>query len=342
MVEGSLSKDIEDFYPLSPMQQGMLFHSVLAPESGVYIEIVSCALRGRFNQGSFEKAWTELMSRHQILRTAFMGQGLKEPVQAVYKNVALPVKNLDWREHSPADQKARLAQLLDFEQNRGFDLAKPPLMRFKLIRLDEDTHQFVWTYHHILMDGWSLATLFQEFLVLYESLERGLAVELPPVRPYRDYIVWLKKQDSAQAETFWRRVLDGFRSPTKLIVDSGQVSAEPDDTKYGEEELELAVDVTDALNDLCRRHQLTANTLVQGAWAILLGRFSGEDDVVFGSTVSGRPAELSGVESMIGLFINTLPVRVGLPGNTAVLAWVKKLQEHLVEMRQYEYKAFFC
>ena len=328
------TKNIEDFYPLSPMQQGMLFHSLYAPESGVYVEQLSCTLRGDLDVLAFERAWQRTVERHPILRTAFVGEGLKEPVQLVHRRVTLSLKQQDWRGLDRAGQKARLQTFLQTERRRGFKLSAPPLMRLALMRTAEQTHDFVWTHHHILLDGWSLPLLLQEVFALYETLRRSQDISLEPPRPYRDYIVWLKQQNLAEAETFWQKTLQGFAAPTPLVVDRG---LDGQDEQYADQEIRLPANETAELRALARQHQLTLNTLVQGAWSLLLSRYSGEKDVVFGATVSGRPPDLPGSEFMIGLFINTLPVRVRVPPGEPLLSWLKQLQAHQVELRGYEY-----
>ncbi|HQE20197.1 MAG TPA: condensation domain-containing protein, partial [Aggregatilineales bacterium] len=228
----------------------------------------------------------------------------------------------------------RLDRLLADERTTGFDLADAPLMRVALLRTADDTHTLVWTHHHILLDGWSQPQLLHEVMVLYEGYRQGREVRLDPPKPYRDYVAWLNKQDMAAAEAYWRRVLAGFTAPTPLAIEGLGVAE--DDPAYGEMEIHLPRETT-ALQALAAKQHVTMSTIAQGAWALLLSRYSGEDDVVFGVTVSGRPADLPGAESMIGLFINTLPVRVRVNPEAVVADWLKELQVQAVEMRQYEY-----
>jgi amino acid adenylation domain-containing protein/non-ribosomal peptide synthase protein (TIGR01720 family) len=330
-------RDVEDVYPLSPMQQGMLFHSLFAPASGVYVEQLSCPLRGELNIPAFERAWRQVLDRHPALRTSFLWEGLDEPHQVVHRHVELPLEQHDWTSLPRSEQSDRLEELLRSERQQGVDLAKAPLMRLALIRVDQETTHLVWTYHHLLMDGWCLPIVLQEIFTLYEAFCHGQEVQLGPVRPYRDYIDWLQQQDLSEAEAFWRRTLQGFTAPTPLAVDRQPDGETAEAQGYAKEVLRLPETVTASLESTARRSQLTVNTLVQGAWALLLNRYSGEEDVVFGSTVSGRPATLPGAESMVGLFINTLPIRARLDPQARLDAWLKSLQEHLAEVRQYEY-----
>lgn len=330
-------KNVDSVYPLSPMQQGMLFHSLYAPESGVYVEQLNCTLDGDLSVRAFERAWQRVVERHAILRTGFIGESLKEPVQVVYREVKVSVTQHDWRALPPADQSAQLAVFLQTDRTRAFDLAAAPLLRLTLIRMAAHTYEFVWSYHHALLDGWSTPMLIQEVLAFYEAARRGEELRLPPARPYRAYIAWLKRQSLAEAETYWRRTLQGFTAPTPLVVDKPLGPSGDIDAKSYELETRLSAATTAALQALARQQHFTLSTIVQGAWTLLLSRYSGEDDVLFGATVSGRPVDLPDAESMIGLFINTLPVRVKVREDVSVIAWLKSLQTQLAELRQYEY-----
>ncbi len=329
-------KNVEDIYPLSPLQQGMLFHALYAPAGGVYLEQKICTLEGELKVTAFEQAWQRVLERHPALRTAFVWQGLEEPMQVVRQKVKLPLKQEDWRGLPAEEQRARLAAFLQADRAQGVEPSKAPLMRLALFRLSDDAYQFVWTHHHILLDGWSLPLIFKEVFAFYEAFCRGQDLHLERSRPFRDYIAWLRKQDLSQAEAFWRKELKGFTEPTPLWVGREKSSHGQDDV-YGEGHLRLSEQETAALQALARQHQLTVNTFVQGAWGLLLSHYSGKKDIVFGATVSGRPADLPGVETMVGLFINTLPVRVQIATSAPLLDWLKELQARQVEMRQYEY-----
>ncbi|MBI5649976.1 MAG: amino acid adenylation domain-containing protein [Chloroflexi bacterium] len=328
-------KNIEDVYPLAPMQQGMVFHSIAAPESGVYVEQLSCTLRGDLNVRAFERAWQCVVDRHAILRTAFIGTNLKEPVQVVHRHAQLPFEFQDWRGISPSAQLARLDAFLATERRRGFALAQPPLMRVALMRVTDTIYEFVWLYHHALLDGWSAPMALQDVFAFYDAFAHARDLHLPAPPPYRDYIVWLKQQPLARAETFWRAALAGFTTTTPLVVERANANAQG--ARVAEVETHLAFATTNDLQTRAREQRLTLNTLAQGAWALVLSRYSGEDDVVFGATVSGRPPELSGAAEMVGVFINTLPVRARVPRDQSLATWLSELQTQQIEMRQYEY-----
>lgn len=329
-------KNVEDIYPLSPAQQGMLFHALYDPKSGMYLEQKTCLLHGDLDVSAFERAWQRVLERNPVLRTAFVWQGLDEPMQVVRQKVKLPWKQEDWREAGAVEQQARLQAFLEADRAQGVEPSKAPLMRLALFRLADDAYQFIWTHHHILLDGWSLPILFKEVFAFYEAFRQGADLQLEKGRPYRDYIAWLQQQDLSQAEAFWRSELKGFTTPTPLPLAHARGTAGPREI-YGEQHLALSEQETTALQSLAQGRQLTMNTLVQGVWGLLLSCYSGEKDVVFGATVSGRPTDLAGVETIFGIFINTLPVRVRIASQAPLLSWLKELQARQVEMRQYEY-----
>lgn len=328
---------IEDIYRLSPMQQGMLFHTIYAHASSVYFTQFCSTLKGQLDVANLERAWQQTVDRHPTLRTSFMWEGLDEPVQVVSRNVSMPIAQHDWRGLSETEQQQRLADFMRTDREHGFDITKAPLMRLALFQVADEIFHLVWSSHHLLMDGWSVGPLIKEVFAFYEAARYGQQLALPPVQPYRNYIAWLQDQDTAGAEGFWRRMLKGFIAPTPLAVDRpGDLSSDAEPV-FDEQRAVLSAETTGALQSLARQHQLTLNTIVQGAWAVLLNRYSGSEDIVFGATVSGRPPELEGVEAMIGLFINTLPVRVHVGPEESLLSWLKRLQEQQVEMRQYEF-----
>ncbi|HSS78500.1 MAG TPA: amino acid adenylation domain-containing protein [Thermoanaerobaculia bacterium] len=328
--------NVEDIYPLSPLQEGMLFHSLLEPGGGLYVDQIVTAVtdpRG-FDLGALRFACQRLAARHSVLRTAFHWRQDK-PRQIVLRQVELPVTELDWRALPPDAQTKEVERFLRADRLRGFDLAVPPLVRLTQIRQSTERCHLVVTYHHALMDAWSVPIVFSELMALYQAYRQGEELELPRTRPYRDYIAWLEKQDRQAAEAYWRGTLGSFTSPTSLGVDRASIQAgEP-----GKVAVALAEALSAALEQLARRHQATLNTLVQGAWALLLSRYGGERDTVFGVTVSGRPPRLAGVETMVGLFINTLPLRVCVEPEAGLAAWLRRLCALSFDLQLYEYSA---
>ena len=327
--------NIEDIYPLSPMQEGILFHALYTPETMGYFEQFSYTLEGDLNMSVFEQAWQTIVARHPILRTLFAWEKQNQPLQIVRQKVTVPFTYQDWRPYPPAEQQAKLEAFLISDRKQGFNLSKAPLMRLTLMRLSEQRYQFTWSFHHLLLDGWSGPIVWSEFFILYEGLCRAESPMLPDRRPYRDYIRWLQQQDLTQAERFWRDYLKGFTEPTPFGVD--QPNSRKQSEVYAKQELVLPEVLTASLQQLAQKHRLTISTLIQGVWAITLSRYSNESEVVFGTTVSGRAAPLREIENMVGLFINTLPLRVQVTPEVSVVESLQALQRKQTERRLYEH-----
>lgn len=330
-------KNVETIYPLSPTQQGMLFATVCSPNSGIHIEQLSCRLQGHLNPLAFEQAWQRVVERHSALRTGFVWRNLDEPRQVVLRQVEVKLNQQDWLELLPSVQQDYLENYFDADRRQGFNLSQPPLMRLALFQLDRDSYQFVWTHHHILMDGWCLFILFRELLSFYQAINQQQELRLPPTRPYKDYITWLKQQALPSAEAFWRQTLQGFTHPTSLGTPAKPDSLSTPLPTYGEQTASLPTAETAKLQALARQHRITLNTLIQGVWALLLSRYSNTTDVLFGITVSGRPADLVGSESMIGPFINTLPLRIEIDPEASLWSWLQEIYAHNLHLRQYEH-----
>ncbi|MBX9258018.1 non-ribosomal peptide synthetase, partial [Desmonostoc muscorum CCALA 125] len=331
-------QNIEDIYPLSPMQEGMLFESLYAPDSGVYFEQVICTFKGKLDVEAFSKAWQQVVEKHSIFRTGFVWESLNQPIQIVYRQVQVKVETIDWRELSATEQQQQLETFLDEQRQQSFQLSQAPLMRLHLLQFDGKTYQFVWSFHHLLLDGWSLPLVFKDLLEFYQAISHGEALPHIPTLGYRNYIAWLQQQNRDLAAEFWRQKLQGFTAPTPLTVDK-PLSNQKQHSSYSEQQIHLTVSATAAVGSFARQHQLTINNLVQATWGLLLCRYSQQTDVVFGATVSGRPPGLVGVELMVGLFINTLPVRVQISDNTQLLSLLKDLQAQQVESEQFSYSS---
>jgi amino acid adenylation domain-containing protein/non-ribosomal peptide synthase protein (TIGR01720 family) len=325
---------LEDLYPLSPMQEGMLFQTLQAADSGVYINQLTLDLEIG-DVALFKRAWSQVLARHAVLRTGFQWQGLETPLQAVLPRAEIPWDDQDWRNLPEGEWQARLAAYLTEDRARGFDVSTPPLLRAALIRLGEESYRMILTSHHLICDGWAWSILWGELFAIYEAGLRGEEAVLSRVSAFREYIAWLRAQDTAAAESFWRRRLAGFGSPTTFAV----AASEPPSSgrPFGEAQGWLPADVLDALRSFARSRQVTLNTLIQGAWSVLLSRYSGEEDVLFGVVTAGRSASVPGIESMVGLFINTLPLRAQVAGGSELDKWLLELQERQSEAHQYEY-----
>lgn len=332
----AIGLDVEDVFGLSPLQQGMLFHTLREPHASLYFQQALYTLES-CDVDALERAFLRVIERHPVLRTSFHWGVLENPVQVVHRKAELPLTREDWRNRSQQERESRLSTFLEEDRRRGFEMSQAPLMRLALLHMTDDTHQLVWSHHHLLLDGWSLPLVLREIFVHYEAFRRGDDPEMPRPRPFRDYITWLREQDLGRAEAFWRHYLRGAELPTPLPLDKGpgRVAARGD--KFDARIRTIPAGTTAALNTFARANQLTLNTLVQGAWALVLARHAGREDVVFGAVVSGRPPMLEGVESMVGMFLNNLPVRVPVPNNEKVLPWLRTLRERQTELQQYEY-----
>jgi amino acid adenylation domain-containing protein/non-ribosomal peptide synthase protein (TIGR01720 family) len=330
-------EDVEDIYPLSPLQQGMLFHTLYAPDSGVYRIQVNGRLDGPLDLDAMRRSWQEVVSRHGILRSRFAWEGLRDPVQVVVRDPRLPFTVEDLREASKEEQRARLDAIR--ADRRGYELSAAPLMSVTVLRISDSTHRLVWNFHHLLLDGASMIAVLDEVLTGYRAQIADAEWRPEAETPFRDYIRWIHRQDASEAESFWRRRLEGFSRPTPLPGDRdpGGLPGEGDD--HDKTTWTLDEESTARLKTLARSARLTMNSLLEGAWALLLGHRSGERDVVFGSVVPGRPADLPGAESMVGLMMNTLPARFRIASDRPCLEWLTEHQQDQAEARQYEHSS---
>ncbi len=333
----SSTRKIESIYPLSPMQQGMLFHTLRSPQADAYFEQVYCTFDGNFCAESFRRAWQKVIADTPVLRTAFVWKREAEPLQAVLRDTELPWHEIDWRSLSDEEKMVRFDELLRSEREKGFDLSKAPLTRLCLIHWKENTYRFLWNYHHILLDGWSTPLVLEHLFNCYQAYREGNKPPFISPVAYREYISWLQRQDKKQAERFWREELQGFFEPLQFGWDNKEASISDDTEAHKEHAVWLDESLTSELQNLARKHQLTLNVLLQGAWSLLLSKYTEQSDIVFGITVAGRPAEINGIEKMVGLLINTIPLRVRIPGNTSLLQWLKELQQRQAAMRDFSF-----
>ncbi|MFU4579559.1 non-ribosomal peptide synthase/polyketide synthase [Pseudomonas aeruginosa] len=322
---------IEDIYPLSPMQHGMLFHSLYEQASGDYLNQLRVDVHG-LDPARFRAAWQAALDSHDILRAGFLWQGdLEQPLQVIHKHLELPFAEHDWRGREALAEA--LDELAASERRRGFELEQAPLLRLVLVRMDEERYHLVYTHHHILLDGWSSAQLLGEVLARYT----GEQAERTGGR-YRDYIAWLQAQDKRVSEAFWKEQLAELLEPTRLAQ---AVAAEREQVGSGQFQRSLPPARTARLKTFAQRHAVTLNTLVQAAWSLLLQRYTGQDTVVFGATVAGRPAELAGIERQIGLFINTLPVVATPQPGMRLTDWLQEVQVRSLALREQEHTPLF-
>ncbi|MDG9701520.1 non-ribosomal peptide synthetase [Streptomyces sp. DH37] len=329
-------REVADLYPLTSMQAGMLFHSLMDPDSRTYVNQAQLVLSGVTDPHALAEAWQRTADANPMLRTRLVWQETAEPLQVVQRRATVPVVHHDWSGWPAERCERELDALLAEDRDAGIDLTAAPLMRLTLIRLSPDRVRMVWTFHHVLLDGWSAAQVFDEACERYAALTAGRRPRLPDRAPFGDYLRWLEGRDTARAERYWREVLAGFAVPTELPRDRRPAEAHRTSSS-GSVVVRLDAGLSARLRETAQRAGLTVNTVMQGAWALLLSRYGGGDDVVFGTTVSGRPAELPGVESMVGLFINTLPTRARIDGRRGLLEWLRELQAAQSESRRHEF-----
>ncbi|NAO25985.1 amino acid adenylation domain-containing protein [Pseudomonas syringae pv. dysoxyli] len=318
---------IEDIYPLSPMQQGMLFHSLFDEGAGNYINQLRVDIRG-LDVPRFRNAWQAAVDNHDVLRSGFVSQR-EQSLQVVQRQVEVPFVELDAR----GQPESWLDDWAQADRQQGFDLAHGPLLRLAVLRTAKDAWHLVYTSHHILMDGWSSSRLLGEVLQRYSG-------QMPAKQAgrYRDYIQWLQHQDAALSERFWTAELAELDEPTRLLQ-AFKSSAEGQG--YGDYIQLIDNDGTRRLNAFAREQRVTLNTLLQSAWLLLLQRYTGQSSVTFGATVAGRPAELPGVEEQLGLFINTLPVIVSPRAEQTVADWVHQVQAKNLALREHEHTPLY-
>ncbi|WP_293655788.1 non-ribosomal peptide synthetase, partial [uncultured Paenibacillus sp.] len=299
--------DIADIYPLSPMQEALLFHS-LYDQGDVYFEQMIFTLEGSVNIRAMESSLNAVIRRYDILRTIFIHDKINRPRQVVLKERTLQLETVDVSERSKAEQRDVIQRLAEEDRQRAFDLSKDLLLRLKLIKTGESAYDLIWSNHHILLDGWCLGILFQEWFSLYKEENGGEKARLPRVIPYKNYIRWLESRDQTEARKYWRDYLSGYEAIEVLPVQRTALHQEA--PRIEEIMFNLGTELTERLVALSRRYQVTMNSLFQTVWGVMLHYYSDAEDVVFGTVVSGRSPSIPDVEKIVGLMINAVPVRI--------------------------------
>ena len=333
---GASAQAVEDIYPLTPMQTGLLFHSLMGQGKTAYFEQLCVVLDGVHEPDHFARAWQQVADRVPVLRTSFVWEDVPQAVQVQHARAEVEVTRLDWRALDEEGQREAAERFLREDSERGIDLAVAPLMRVAIARLTDTRIRLVWTFHHALLDGWSGMQVLGEVLAAYAGLAEGTPFAGAARRPYRDFVAWLAEQDPAAPEGYWRAALAGFESPTALPYDRPRTGTH-DAVSSASASVALSEETSRSLYEVAKRAEVTVNTLVQGVWGLLLSRHSGDSDVCFGSTVAGRPAELDDAEAILGLFINTLPVRLTVDDAAGLGEWLRGLQADQVDARAHEH-----
>lgn len=323
-------------YELSPLQEGMLIHSLAEQGVGMYVSQGVHSFK-QVDVEAMVQAWQKVVDRHEVLRTSFIWDGLDKPLQVVHPKVSVEFEMHDLREFPNWEQKIKLRTLLTEDRNKGFDLTAPPLFRLHLLRRSESGYYLVFSHHHLLLDGWSNPILLDEVRAFYQGILSSSDVSLPQPKPFRLYIKWLRKQTLDSEKHFWQEYLKGFKRTTTLPYDLGSNRQAGYPLKSEEWPLELKDPLFSDMKTTARKCHVTLNTLIQAAWVILLSRYSGYDNVVFGSLVSGRSPVLDGIESMVGMFLNTLPMHVTVNKKASLKEWLKYVHSRQNVLHDHEF-----
>ena len=328
--------DVADIYPLAPIQEGLLFHALEHKGGSAYLEHAGVTYRGVLDAAAFRAAWQHVVDRHPALRTSFHWERLDHPRQVVHKRAVLPFAEHDWQHLSEPEQRDGLDRLVREDLAVGFDLTEPPLLRCRLVRLGAQQYRFLLTAHHLIVDGWSTGILLSEVAAAYEALRDGRRPEQGAGPAFRDFVAWTLGQDKRAAEAFWRRELEGLAGPPRLRTPAfpGQRPQDPSSARR-EHRFVLDAERTRALREAAKARRLTLGTLVQAACGLLLSRHAGRSDVVFGAISAGRPAQIPGIEAMVGNFASTVPLRLDVDPRRPAGAWLAEVQDRAAEARRY-------
>ena len=332
--------EVEDVCTLSPMQESMLFHHLLDPDSEHYRLQLTYRVKGRLDIAAVENTFAMLSRRYDMFRTMFIHGLYGRPVQVVLKRRGVAFLFRDVRSAClAATREEVILSCRTEDRDKKFRLNVDNLIRLTVLQTGEEEFEFIWSYHHIIMDGWCLGIIVQDFKNIYKAFRRGAAIELPPVVPYARYIEWLGHRDRDASLSYWKNYLNSYPEPATLpgAAPADALSGSRPSGSYGSEEIVIDAAKTKLLNGVCRDHAVTLNTVLQTAWGILLSKYNNTSDVLFGSVVSGRPAGVQGIENMIGLFINTIPVRVQYDKDDSIATLLQKMQIDAVESEPHHY-----
>ncbi|WP_094699982.1 non-ribosomal peptide synthetase [Brevibacillus laterosporus] len=326
--------EVTKIYPLTPLQEGILFHSIVHNDSGAYFQSLTFSIEGNVDIDIFLKSVNVLIERHDILRTAFVYEKVKKPMQLVLKKRELTSIHFE-DISSLSEQEVYVQGYLKKDKTRGFHLAKEVLIRIAIFQTSTECYKVVWSYHHLIMDGWSLGIMFNEFLQIYDSFAFHKKLKLEPVHSYQQFIQWLEKQDNEQAKEYWEGYLKGYDQLAMVPSLINKMNVNGYEAK--EAEFEINFEKTQQLNKVARQNNATLSTVWEAIWGLVLQRYNNVDDVVFGSVVSGRNAEVAGINQMVGLFINTVPVRIRTDRVETFAQLVQMAQESSTKAKMYDF-----
>ncbi len=321
-------------FPLTPTQEGMLFHGLAHPEDPVYFQQRCFSFAGELDPIALEQAWQKVIDRHDSLRSRIVWDRGPKPFQVIFRKLRIPMRMLDFSTQTPAERQRSLEDFFRDDEAEGFDLRRPPLTRLTLIRLADERWELVWSCHHIQLDAWSMVVIFDEVCALYEAYRKGQELTLPPAPAFQSYVRWLETKNRSEDDAYWRTTLSSVDVPTPLPFDRLGVSERE---ASGEATVTLPEELAIGLVAMARRCRVTQNVLIQAAWGLLLSRLSGCREVVFGVTLSGRSPELPDVESMVGLLIGTLPLRLSTQPQSLLEDWLEQVQTRVNELQDYQH-----
>ncbi|XLS29452.1 amino acid adenylation domain-containing protein [Flavobacteriaceae bacterium M23B6Z8] len=328
---------VPTFYKLSPLQEGILFHGLYEKESGAYIIQLSLDFPEKLDVDAFKRSWNFVFKNHTILRSAFFHEKLNIPVQTVHERIDFPFYQLDYSGLEEDTLRKKLIEFQESDQKKGFDFQEAPLLRVTLIKTSPDAYRMIFTHHHILLDGWSLSVLMEEFLLAYEMFTRNETPEMPIIDAYEDYIKFLANVDKNAQDEFWRNYLKNLDTPSFIPFSKAKNDGSRKGGDFSEHKLVLNEQFTTKLKNLAQQSRITLNTLIQGTWALLLSKYTQQEQVTFGVTVSGRPAEMENSERRVGLYINTLPLYTHVDAEKQCVEWLQEIQQLQTSSREFQY-----
>ena len=324
--------NVEDIYPLTPLQEGMVFHAIAEPGTAMHVGRIVCHMSGTLDVGAFQDAWNNLLARHSALRTAFVWEGLDAPMQVVRKTLSMPFRHHDWTALPKREAERKFDNWIWRDAVAGFDLVSAPLCRVDVFSFSADHHRFIWACHHAIADGWSIGIALEDVLTYASGFE---PTRLPKAPPYRNHIAWLLKRDASDDERFWRSYLGDFKRQSAIDTPKPTNSALTSERREYRS-LRINVDRLRPIAAAATSSRVTLNTLFQAAWALVLSRYAKTDDVVFGVVSSGRPDGVAGIERMVGLMVTTTPIRATIRDQDAVRSFLQRLQKDATALRRHE------
>lgn len=326
------NSNIQDIYDLSPMQKGILFHSSIEKDSSAYFQQFVLDVSGYIDEGKFKKSLDILIANHEILRTHFLYRKNKRPLQVVLRNSDSELNYIDISSYE--NTTSYIETFLISDRQRSFNLETDSLLRLSILKISESTYKLIFSYHHIIIDGWGMALISDELLNIYSRLLGNKSIELKSIYQYKNYISWLYEQNEEDAWEYWENYLAGYEKKNVLVNQNNSGYKEYNQTDIY---LKLGFEESQNLKNIANNNQITLSTVISTAWGILLQKLNNTKDIIFGTVVSGRPVELQGNEQTLGLFINTIPQRVVSTGDVTFTELIKSVQMDSLESEKYNY-----